>query len=56
MEKYCHDETDPIEQAKGPDFVTESWIVFRYLDIYVDSFQISIYRTKCCYQTDRMPG
>ena len=32
-ETYCRDETDPIKQTGGPDFETESWISFIYLDL-----------------------
>ena len=34
METYCRDETDPIQQAKGPDFITESVIYVIDFDLY----------------------
>ena len=33
-ETHCRDETDPIKQTGGPDFVAESWIYVTDLDLY----------------------
>ena len=30
-ETYCRDETDPVKQTGGPDFVTDPWMCQSYL-------------------------